>query len=410
MQIEVQKFQSSRENFHNPPRYISRRIIPMAGASTYDEALLAQARSAGTGAEDKTQKILELRRARTRKFAMKLAELDALLPKEYRTSKQLHGAGRRSLELGGRTLESVLRDAQRFISEVRNRTHSGPAADHVGRGEKEPGLGHHSKRECQDARWGMHAGAGPDDAAAVNVNAEIRAGLLSSHSFICIEVELPLDASLNSPWTVVAASQRARALFEFEPWGRLSGIDLLQLIHPGDSCAMLSLDPRRGSAQAHALVRMMKMKPHHFLPDVRARTPRGDKADAGMKMDLLPDPWFEDPLFEDTLFDAPDDSHDSASAGPSHHDADDEKNRVFIARSYQTMRVRVSSASPAAGVASRRRALLVFECTHEDDVADESTPLSEVLEVFQAVNGVYNFSIDASSTTIGALRESDNLG
>ena len=74
------------------------------------------------------------------------------------------------------------------------------------------------------------------------------------------------------------------------------------------------------------------------------------------------------------------------------------------------MRVRVSSASPAAGVASRRRALLVFECTHEDDVADESTPLSEVLEVFQAVNGVYNFSIDASSTTIGALRESDNLG
>jgi hypothetical protein len=399
---------TSTNPYYNTLYY--RRIIPMAGASTYDEALLAQARSAGTGAEDKTQKILELRRARTRKFAMKLAELDALLPKEYRTSKQLHGAGRRSLELGGRTLESVLRDAQRFISEVRNRPHSGPAADHVGRGEKEPGLGHHSKRECQDARWGMHAGAGPDDAAAVNVNAEIRAGLLSSHSFICIEVELPLDASLNSPWTVVAASQRARALFEFEPWGRLSGIDLLQLIHPGDSCAMLSLDPRRKSAQAHALVRMMKMKPHHFLPDVRARTPRGDKADAGMKMDLPPDPWFEDPLFEDTLFDAPDDSHDSASAGPSHHDADDEKNRVFIARSYQTMRVRVSSASPAAGVASRRRALLVFECSHEDDVADESTPLSEVLEVFQAVNGVYNFSIDASSTTIGALRESDNLG
>ena len=61
-------------------------------------------------------------------------------------------------------------------------------------------------------------------AGNVHVHAEMREGMLSSEFFLCIEVEIDLEAA-TSPWTVVRASQGARALFDFAPWGDLMLVD-----------------------------------------------------------------------------------------------------------------------------------------------------------------------------------------
>ena len=74
----------------------------------YNKALLES-----RGSDETTN---EVRRARTRQKALKIAELDALLPIEYRKRKQQNKAGRRSVGLGGRTLENVLEDTKRFLS------------------------------------------------------------------------------------------------------------------------------------------------------------------------------------------------------------------------------------------------------------------------------------------------------
>ena len=121
-------------------------------------------------------------------------------------------------------------------------------------------------------------------AGNVHVHAEMREGMLSSEFFLCIEVEIDLEAA-TSPWTVVRASQGARALFDFAPWGDLMGKDFLQIIHPADIPVLLDLtDPwqRNGSKQTagmtraaailkqQAIVRVITFFLHQFSSDAVA--------------------------------------------------------------------------------------------------------------------------------------------
>lgn len=84
-------------------------------------------------------------------------------------------------------------------------------------------------------------------------NAIMREGLLSSHSFACIEVDFTREEGKYSgaseekllPWTVVRKSQGARALFA--PWGELTGKDFLHMIHRDNIDTLLSLDLRQQS-------------------------------------------------------------------------------------------------------------------------------------------------------------------
>ena len=393
---------------------------------SYDHVLMA------SGGRTDTKN--ELRRERTRKKALKVAELDALLPVEYRRRQQQNMAGRRSLGLGLRTIEDVLQDTKRFLSDVRSRSRSAPAADEI---EREPAAA------TRHALESFFAPSLSSSKTTMEVNAAMRDGLLSSHSLMCIEIELSADATM-SPWTVVGASQGTRDFFAFAPWGELSGKDLLHIIHPADSGAFVSLDPRQRKGEwqdcyNHAVfVRFPRFFLHHFQlqSDVVA-----DEIETGWDMGL-PIPSFEetDLLFEDenhhTAF-----SHAALSPGGGRRNGG---TGVFTVSAYQAMRVSISVADKTA--ASHLRALLVLEhvpgnkLEHsasdgggraggvpgvmtsagaasprrsifsipapqwgaEDATAVES--INEVLEVLHVVNGIYAWNPEASTSTPGGVR------
>jgi len=388
---------------------------------SYDHVLLAS----GGRIDAPTHTKNELRRARTRKKALKLAELDALLPVEYRRRKQQNMAGRRSLGLGFRTLEDVLQDTKRFLSDVRSRSRSAPAADQI---EREPAADQVPVAATRHALESFCAPSLGSSKTTMEVKGVMRDGLLSSHSLMCIEIELSADAPM-SPWTVVAASQGTRDFFAFAPWGELSGKDLLHIIHPADSGAFVSLDPRQRKGEwqdcyNHAVfVRFPRFFLHHFQlqSDVVA-----DEIETSWDMGL-PIPSFEetDPLFEDenhhTAF-----SHAALSPGGGRRNSG---TGVFTVSTYQAMRVSISVAGKTA--ASHLRALLVLEHLPEnklelsasdgggragggaggeimtsagapDAAAVES--INEVLEVLHVVNGIYAWNPETSTSTPGAIR------
>ena len=402
------------------------------------------------GSDESHETKNELRRARTRKKSLKLAELDALLPCEYRKRKQENGAGRRSAGLGGRTLEDVLQDTKRFLSEMSTvtRWHSAPAADQVERERiaaqptaNAEGATRHaleSEAELFFVPWPPSLGS---SGTTVEVNAEMRDGLLSSHSLMCIEIELSAD--VMSPWTVVGASQGTREFFEFAPWGELLGKDLLYIIHPADSSAFLSLDPRQRKGEGQdcyqhpVFVRFPRFSLHRF------QFPNGvaDEIETSLEMEMpLPPIEETDPLFED-------ETHATAFSRASVFPGGGCGNGgagVFTASAYQAMRVSISGAGKTD--ASNLRALLVLEHAPPDKLEHSASggggragggagggeighemrtsagALSEwgaedaaavesinaVLEALHAINGVYVWNPAASTSSPGAVRA--NLG
>jgi hypothetical protein len=144
----------------------------------YDKALLES-----RGSDETTN---EVRRARTRKKALKVAELDALLPIEYKR-KQQNLAGRRLVGLGGRTLEDVLEDTKRFLSEMTTRWHSEPADE----------LNDQVERESIAAQPMLRSVCGA----------------------VTVEVETP-------DWTITAMSPGAVNFFKDAPWGPMMGQSL----------------------------------------------------------------------------------------------------------------------------------------------------------------------------------------
>jgi len=214
-------------------------------------------------------------------------------------------------------------------------------------------------------------------------NTIMREGLLSSHSFACIEVEFPLAQGKNSdvsgeylrPWTVVRASQGSRALFALAPWGELTGNDFLQMIHRDDIFTVLSLNLQQqsGCEQTGVIARVLNFFRHSFIPSDSAVT---DNTDSDMNIDFPADPFN---LFEDSLFE---DDEALSCAAPLSNDS----RNVFIASGYQSMRVKLVNCSSAAQHVMR--ALLLLEPReHPGPVVRDS--MNEVLEVFSIVSGIY---------------------
>jgi hypothetical protein len=363
----------------------------------------------------------------------KIAELDALVKQHLgRTAIACRG-GRAP---NGRSLHLVLEDAIKLIGTMRVAKYSA-ACNQAGMADLKV---EDEIDSAEDAEvWATTIQ--PDDAARpnglsprreivtlrhsaplfkVDVNAEMRAGLLSSQWFMCIEVEHSLgqdhcsdDLQPTPPWTVVRASLGAHALFEFAPWGKLTGKDFLQIIHPSDVADFLSLARQtRGGLQTDqvAIIRILNFFDHRFSSDVE-----DDQAEPGIEMDLPRDPFFEDPLLEH-------DKHDTALSAAQV--TNDSRNSVFTSSNYQTMCVWLgnSPASGAAPSAASGAALLVLKhvdprdnlpdppmvrTSHPCDVAVES--INEVLEAMQIVNGIYCLDTEASSDTIGAVRSSVSM-